>query len=129
MRKIYSAGVNPVALITGASRGIGRGIALELAGTGWDLVINYAGNAAAAEKTAQDCLSVAAREKRNVRAETCRADISSGADREQLIGFTKSKFGGLDLLVNNAAVAPEVRADILAASEASFDRPININVQ
>jgi 3-oxoacyl-[acyl-carrier protein] reductase len=121
--------VNPVALITGASRGIGRGIALELARAGWDLVINYAGNAVAAEKTAQDCSSVAAKEQRSIRAETCRADISNGTDRGQLIEFTRSKFGGLDLLVNNAGVAPEVRADILEANEASFDRLININVK
>jgi NAD(P)-dependent dehydrogenase (short-subunit alcohol dehydrogenase family) len=121
--------VNPVALITGASRGIGRGIALELARAGWDLVINYAGNAAAAEKTAQDCLDAARKDAKTVRAEPCRADISQASDRQQLIGFTKGKFGGLDLLVNNAGVAPEVRADILEASEASFDRLININVK
>jgi 3-oxoacyl-[acyl-carrier protein] reductase len=121
--------VNPVALITGASRGIGRGIALELARAGWDLVINYAGNAPAAEKTAQDSVSAATGEKKSIRMETCRADISSGADRQRLIDFTKTQFGGLDLLVNNAGVAPEVRADILEANEASFDRLININVK
>jgi len=124
-----SAWVNRTALITGASRGIGRGIALELAGAGWDLVINYAGNAEAAAKTAKECIEAATKANFRIRAETCRADISSAADRKALIGFTRDTFGRLDLLVNNAGVAPEVRADILDASEASFDRLININVK
>ena len=51
--------MNSVALITGASRGIGRGIALELAKTGYDLVVNYAGNLAAAQATAADCQAAA----------------------------------------------------------------------
>jgi NAD(P)-dependent dehydrogenase (short-subunit alcohol dehydrogenase family) len=121
--------VNPVALITGASRGIGRGIALELASAGWNLLINYAGNAAAAGKTAQDCINAAGAGGKTIRAEPCRADISQTTERQQLIDFTKAKLGALDLLVNNAGVAPEVRADILEASEASFDRLININVK
>lgn len=121
--------MNSVALITGASRGIGRGIALELAKTGRDLVINYAGNRAAAEKTAADCIALAKSNSRIIRAEICQADISLGPDRKSLIEFTRAKFGRLDLLVNNAGVAPDVRADILEASEASFDRLININVK
>jgi len=125
----YSAGVNPAALITGASRGIGRGIALALAAAGWDLVINYAANSEAATRTAKDSVQAGLAAKKTIRAEVCRADISSAADREQLIDFTREKFGRLDLLVNNAGVAPEVRADILEASEASFDRLININVK
>ena len=121
--------MNPVALITGASRGIGRGIALELAGTGWDLVINYAGNAEAADKTARECVERGVSKQKPVRAEVCRADISNSADRKRLIEFTREKFGRLDLLVNNAGVAPEVRADILEAKEDSFDRLMNINVK
>jgi NAD(P)-dependent dehydrogenase (short-subunit alcohol dehydrogenase family) len=121
--------VNQAALITGASRGIGRGIALELAKAGWSLVINFAGNAAAARKTADDCHSAASSRKHTIQAEICQADISSSADRKKLVDFTRDKFGRLDLLVNNAGVAPDVRADILEASEASFDRLININVK
>ena len=121
--------MNAVALITGASRGIGRGIALELAKLGCDLVLNYARNAAAAQQTAADCLSSARAADKTIRAEICQADIASGADRSKLIQFTKDKLTRLDLLVNNAGVAPQVRADILEASEESFDRLININVK
>src|SRR5215475_4459227 len=121
--------MNPVALITGASRGIGRGIALELATGGFDLVINYAGNVTAAKQTSGDCVSAGAKNAKTVRAEICQADIAKTEDRQRLIGFVREKFGRLDLLVNNAGVAPEVRADILEASEASFDRLININVK
>ncbi|MGC3956886.1 MAG: 3-ketoacyl-ACP reductase [Verrucomicrobiota bacterium] len=121
--------MNPVALITGASRGIGRGIALELAKSGHDLVINYAGNVEAARVTAGDCLAAARGAGQDVRAEICQADISTNAARHKLISFTREKFGRLDLLVNNAGVAPNVRADILEAGEESFDRLIAINVK
>jgi 3-oxoacyl-[acyl-carrier protein] reductase len=121
--------MNAVALITGASRGIGRGIALELAKLGYDLVINYASNVSAARQTAADCISAARAAGKTIRAEVCQADIASSAGRRKLIDFTKAKFARLDVLVNNAGVAPEVRADILEASEASFDRLININVK
>jgi NAD(P)-dependent dehydrogenase (short-subunit alcohol dehydrogenase family) len=120
--------MNSVALITGASRGIGRGIALALAQLGYDLVINYARNTEAARQTVNDCRSAAANQ-RAIRAEICQADISRKADRERLIDFAKQTFGRLDLLINNAGVAPESRADILEASEASFDRLIEINVK
>lgn len=121
--------MNQTALITGASRGIGRGIARELARLGCDLVINYAGNAQAAAQTVADCIAQAAAHEKQIRAEICQADISKTADRANLIEFTKSKFGRLDLLVNNAGVAPNVRGDILEAGEESFDRLIAINVK
>jgi len=121
--------MNPVALITGASRGIGRGIALELAKTGYDLAINYAGNVAAARQTVTDGRAAAQATGRTIRAEIFQADIAISSDRVRLVDNTRSAFGRLDLLVNNAGVAPEVRADILEASEASFDRLISINVK
>jgi 3-oxoacyl-[acyl-carrier protein] reductase len=121
--------MNSVALITGASRGIGRGIALELAKIGSDLVINYASNVAAARHTATDCMAAARVAGKTIRAETCQADIASSSDRRKLIQFTREKLTRLDLLVNNAGVAPDVRADILEATEASFDRLISINLK
>jgi NAD(P)-dependent dehydrogenase (short-subunit alcohol dehydrogenase family) len=121
--------MNLVGLITGGSRGIGRGIALELAGLCYDLVINYVANQEAARNTATDCQARAQAGGRKIRAEPCQADISKSPDRSKLIEFTKAKFGRLDLLVNNAGVAPEVRADILEAGEESFDRLMAINVK
>ncbi len=121
--------MNPTALVTGASRGIGRGIALALAGAGHDLVINYAGNVDAAKQTASDCVARAKEQGGEIRAEICQADISKLPDRRRLVQFTKDTFGKIDLLVNNAGVAPNDRADILEAGEESFDRLIGINVK
>jgi NAD(P)-dependent dehydrogenase (short-subunit alcohol dehydrogenase family) len=121
--------MNPVVLITGASRGIGRGIALELADLGCDLVINYAANVAAAQQTATDAVARGQAAGKTIRSEPCQADISQGSDRAKLLEFVKSAFGRLDVLVNNAGVAPAVRADILEADEASFDRLMAINVK
>ncbi len=121
--------MNPVGLITGASRGIGRGIAVALAEVGYDLVLDYAHNQQAAERTAADCQAAAEARGLSARVEIFKADISNRPDRENLMRFARQKFGRLDLLVNNAGVAPEARADVLEASEESFDRLININVK
>lgn len=113
----------PVSVVTGAGRGIGRGIAIELAKLGHAVAINYAGNAAAAD----ECLQL-------VRAAggdgfTVRADVASAEDRTRLLTEVLAAYGRIDLLVNNAGVAPNVRADLLEASEESFDRLININLK
>jgi NAD(P)-dependent dehydrogenase (short-subunit alcohol dehydrogenase family) len=121
--------MNQAALITGASRGIGRGIALELASLGCDLVVHYVSNVKAAQQTAADCIALAQTCRKKIRAEVLQADISKQADRAKLIDFAKEKFGRLDLLVNNGGVAPEARTDILEAGEESFDRLIAINVK
>ncbi|HYE32923.1 MAG TPA: 3-ketoacyl-ACP reductase [Methylomirabilota bacterium] len=121
--------MSQVALITGGSRGIGRGIALELAAIGWNLVINYARNAQAAEEAAALCLAAAQKVGHTIRVELCQGDVAIAPDRSRLLEFTRERFGRLDMLVNNAGVAPDVRADILEASEASFDRLLNINVK
>lgn len=118
--------MNPVALITGASRGIGRGIALSLAKAGThDLMINYAGNEAAANECRALCLDASP----HIRVSICQADISLSDDRIRLIDAVRSEFGRLNLLVNNAGVAPNVRADLLEADEVSFDRLISINLK
>lgn len=121
--------MNRVALITGASRGIGRGIALELAKAGFDLVINYAGNQSAAETTAADCVNAARASGQQVRVEPCQADVGLPADRKRLIDFAKEKFDRLDLLVNNAGITSISRADILEAKEENFDRLMAINLK
>jgi 3-oxoacyl-[acyl-carrier protein] reductase len=111
------------ALVTGASRGIGRGIALALAKAGFDVVVNYASNLAAAEDTAGEI------EKLGVSAALIRADVGDAEDRARLVHEAHEAFGGLDLLVNNAGVAPAVRADLLEATEESFDRLVGINLK
>ena len=113
----------PVSLVTGAGRGIGRGIAIELAKLGHAVVINYAGNSAAAD----ECLQLV----RSAGGEgiTIKADVASAEDRARLLSETLAAFGRIDLLVNNAGVAPNVRADLLEAGEESFDRLININLK
>jgi NAD(P)-dependent dehydrogenase (short-subunit alcohol dehydrogenase family) len=121
--------MNAAALITGASRGIGRGIALELAGTPHDLVINYAGNEAAARQTAADCVAAAQARGQAIRAEIFRADVGSPADRAALIDFTRSTFGRLDVLVNNAGITSIGRADILEATEDHWDRLMAVNLK
>jgi 3-oxoacyl-[acyl-carrier protein] reductase len=121
--------MNQVALITGGSRGIGRGISMALAGAGWDLVVNYMSNTAAAEEACQECLGASPGGGRPIRVELCQGDVSSGADRGRLIEFTREKFGRLDLLVNNAGVAPSVRADLLETTEESLDRLLRINLK
>jgi NAD(P)-dependent dehydrogenase (short-subunit alcohol dehydrogenase family) len=121
--------MNLVALVTGASRGIGRGIALELAKIVYDLVLNFVRDAAAAETTAINCRAAATAIGHQIRVVTRRADIAVAADRETLIGFTRTTFGRLDLLVNNAGIAPNVRADLLDADEKSFDRLIDVNLK
>lgn len=113
----------PVSLVTGAGRGIGRGIAIELAKLGHAVVINYAGNANAAE----ECLRLV--REAGGDGVAVRADVSASADREHLVQETINAYGRIDLLVNNAGVAPNVRADLLEAGEESFDRLININLK
>ncbi len=111
------------ALVTGASRGIGRGIAIELARTGARVAINYAGNAEAAAE-ALALVKAAGSDGFIVQ-----GDVAVAADRERLVAETMEKFGRIDLLVNNAGVAPKVRADLLDCGEESFDRLFEINLK
>lgn len=113
----------PVSLVTGAGRGIGRGIAIELATLGHAVVINFAGNASAAE----ECLQFV--REAGGDGITVQADVSLTGDRTKLVQETLAAYGRIDLLVNNAGVAPSVRADLLEAGEESFDRLININLK
>lgn len=117
-----------IALITGASRGIGRGIAVELARSGFSAAINYARGGDAALECKRLCEQAAPREAQSA-FEIFQADISLSADRARLLKAVEERFGGIDLLVNNAGVAPSVRADLLETTEESFDRVMSINAR
>ena len=119
-----------VAIVTGASRGIGKAVALELANLGYDIVINSSdfdseggSDETAAAETRQEIESVGAR------CATLRGDVSSADDRAALVGLARSEFGRCDMLVNNAGVAPQKRMDLLEATEESFDRVLRINLK
>lgn len=112
-----------VAIVTGGSRGIGRGIAVALSRAEFDIVVNYRSNESAAAETQQ------AISDEQASCEIVQADVSSADDRSKLVDFTRERFGRCDMLVNNAGVAPSKRADLLEASEESFDRVIDINLK
>jgi 3-oxoacyl-[acyl-carrier protein] reductase len=116
-----------VALITGASRGIGRAIAIELARVHYDVMINYAANQEAADEA---CLAVRmASANEGGRVATCRANVAEAGDRERLLRETREQFGRLDFLVNNAGIAPERRTDLLEGTSESFDQLIAVNLK
>jgi 3-oxoacyl-[acyl-carrier protein] reductase len=112
-----------VALVSGGGRGIGRGIAECLAKSGFDLAINGVREAVQVAET------VAALEKLGAVVVYCQGNVADTADRQSIINHVQKKFGRLDVLVNNAGVAPDVRADVLDATEESFDRMISINLK
>lgn len=116
---------NPrTAIVTGASRGIGRAIAVALGGAGFNVAINYNRNADAAEQAAEQVREAGGE------AVIVQADISDEDDRKRLVEETISKFGGIELLVNNAGVAPRVRRDILeTADDEEFDYVIGTNLK
>jgi len=118
----------PVALVTGAGQGIGRGIALQLAADGFLAVINDV--VADPANTASGAYEVKATiESRGGRAHVIRADIADAVGRAGMIEEIAERFGRLDLLVNNAGVAPRERKDILEAGEESYDRVMAINLR
>ena len=112
-----------VAAVTGGGRGIGLGISYSLAREGFDLAICGVRDESAVRETLDDL--------RRAGAEVLyvRADIGQAGDRESFLDATRQRFGRLHVLVNNAGIAPRVRADILDAGEESFDEIIRINLR
>jgi len=117
----------PVVLVTGASRGLGRGIAQALARDGKSVAVHFANNRAAADETVRECEARATGP--NQRFVAVGGNIGNAADRARIVAETLSAFGRVDALVNNAGIAPRVRADIVDATEESFDEVIGINLK
>ena len=117
----------PVVMVTGASRGLGRGIAEHAAKIGCSVVINYVGNRRAARETERLCgrAKVFGRQ----RFVSLQADIGSAKERLKLLRQTLKEFGRLDALVNNAGIGPRVRRDITLMTEESFTDVMQVNLQ
>lgn len=115
--------MNRVALITGGSRGIGFGIATQLAINGFDLAIN----GTRSENEVEDALKKLKDYGNDVI--YCRGNISSATDRENILQQVERHYKKLNILVNNAGVAPKERKDILDATEESFDRVLFTNLK
>jgi 3-oxoacyl-[acyl-carrier protein] reductase len=109
-----------VAVVTGASKGIGAGIAKELAAAGASVVVNYASSKEGADRV------VAEIESKGGKAVAIQADVSKAADVARLFAETKTVYGGLDILVNNAGVYRFGALDSLTEEE--FHRQFNTNV-
>lgn len=112
---------NKTALITGASRGIGRAIALKLAADGFNVMINYAGNGALAQEVREACLEF------GVKAAVFQGNIGNKDDVEALVKATLLEFGSLDVLVNNAGITRDNL--LLRMSDEEFDQVIDVNLR
>jgi 3-oxoacyl-[acyl-carrier protein] reductase len=112
---------NQIALVTGASRGIGRQIAIALAGAGADVVVNYRSKADEAE---QACVRIRALGRRCV---AVRADVSTADDVAQLVEIAQTQLGGISILVNNAGISRHQPLD--GITERDWDELIRVNLK
>lgn len=112
---------NKVALVTGASRGIGAAVARRLAKDGFTVVINYSGNAAPAEELAQEI------EQAGGKALTAKADVGDAEAVRHMFEAAETAFGGVDVLVNNAGIM--MLSSLAEADDVNFDRQINVNLK
>jgi 3-oxoacyl-[acyl-carrier protein] reductase len=110
-----------VALVTGASRGIGAAIAQRLARDGFTVIVNYTESAAPAEALVRTI------QQAGGQALAAKADVSSPTDVRRLFDAAETAFGGVDVLVNNAGIMN--LANIADADDASFDRQIAVNLK
>lgn len=111
------------AIVTGSSRGIGFAIARQLGKDGFNIVMVATGDREKNREAIEELL------KDGIAVEYVKANVSDRGDRERIVESTISRFGRIDVLVNNAGVAPVVRADLLDMTEESFDRVISINTK
>jgi len=113
----------PVALVTGGSRGLGRGISLALAREGFTVLVNYISNDAAAEQVVDLIV------KGGGRADTCQADVAVREHRHALLDYCIEHLGRLDLLVNNAGLTPPQPTDLLKDDEEAYEQTMEVNLK
>ena len=113
------------AVVTGASRGIGRAISVALASSGYNVLINYAGNAAAAEETAALCREAAG--EKEIQVLVYQADVSDEAQANALIDYAEEQFGRIDILVNNAGRTKD--GLVIGMKTEDFDSVIDLNLK
>lgn len=111
------------AIVTGGSRGIGRSIALMLARAGWKIAITYRSDAEAAREAADEINDSGSQ------AYIINLDISNLEQVNHLVDSVMERFGTINLLVNNAGIAPRIRADMLQVDETSFDEVLSVNLK
>ena len=116
---------NKVALITGAARGIGNGIAGKLAEDGYDIAMV----ATRDEEEVAESIAKVIEKAGNNKVIYIKGDISSSESREKIVTTAMKEFGRIDVLVNNAGVAPRIRMDILETTEESMEYVLNINLK
>ena len=112
---------NKVAIVTGASRGIGAAVAERLAGDGFTVVVNYSGDAKSAEALVRKI------ESKGGRALTAKADVSDPNAVRRMFDATEAAFGGVDVLVNNAGIMK--LAKIADSDDALFDQQVAVNLK
>lgn len=115
--------MSKIALITGGTRGIGLGIAIELAKAGFDLAINGKRDEAMVKPVLDELGNF------GVDVAYFKGDVSNKEDRLQMVEAILNRFGKINVLVNNAGIAPLERKDILEATEESFEMVLNVNLQ
>ncbi|MFS0751880.1 3-oxoacyl-[acyl-carrier-protein] reductase [Oceanobacillus sp. 1P07AA] len=109
------------AIVTGASRGIGKSIALELAKQGANVVVNYAGSEAKAEEVVQEVIGL------GVRSFKIQADISKESEVKEMMKSVTNEFGSIDILVNNAGITKDNL--LMRMKEDEFDQVVQTNLK
>ncbi len=118
---------SPVVIVTGASRGIGRGISLTAAAQGFSVAVNFVNDGAAAEETVKLC----DRDKKNEfqKFVRIRADVSTPDGRKSLVEETLGEFSRIDALVNNAGKGPKIRMDVTKMTLESYSDVMRVNLE
>ena len=117
----------PVVLVTGAGRGLGQGIAIEMARSGLSVAIHYGSSKSGAIETAELCNKESKNE--NQYFETVQADLANSNSRNSIIEQIEEKFGHIDALINNAGITEPNRRDCLEAKEEDYDTVMTVNLK